>query len=229
MSNSLEQEYKKLSIKFLDLSLREQILILFCGLAVVILIMYTFLLEPMFNHSEKLQQNSNSDATEITILTGQVAELTEKLQDDANGPVRERIALLKRQIQNVSNQIKAQTDSLVPANKMADMLESVLAGSKGLKLIELQSIAPLPILLNQPEEGEEVEEGEEPIAGLYRHGVTLVFEGNYFDIQRYLEKLESLPWQFYWKKFDYLVGDYPTASVELEIYTLSTNKAFIGV
>jgi MSHA biogenesis protein MshJ len=232
MSNSLEQEYKKLSIKFLDLSLREQILILFCGLAVVILIMYTFLLEPMFNHSEKLQQNSKSDATEITILTGQVAELTEKLQDDANGPVRERIALLKRQIQNVSNQIKAQTDSLVPANKMADMLESVLAGSKGLKLIELQSIAPLPILLNQPEEGEEVEEveeGEEPIAGLYRHGVTLVFEGNYFDIQRYLEKLESLPWQFYWKKFDYLVGDYPTASVELEIYTLSTNKAFIGV
>jgi MSHA biogenesis protein MshJ len=229
MSNSLEQEYKKLSIKFLDLSLREQVLILFCGLAVLILIMYTFLLEPIFNHSEKLQQNSMSDTTEITILIGQVAELTKKLQDDVNGPVRERIALLERQIQNVSNQVKAQTDSLVPANKMADMLEGVLAGSKGLKLIELQSIAPLPILLNQPEEVEEVEEGEEPIAGLYRHGVTLVFEGNYFDIQRYLEKLESLPWQFYWKKFDYLVGDYPTASVELEIYTLSTNKAFIGV
>jgi MSHA biogenesis protein MshJ len=226
MSNSLEQEYKKLSIKFLALSLREQVLILFCGLAVVMLMMYTFLLEPMFNHSEKLQQNSMSDTTEITILIGQVAELTEKLQDDVNGPVRERIALLERQIQNISNQVKAQTDSLVPANKMADMLEGVLAGSKGLKLIELQSIAPLPILLNQPEE---VEEGEEPVAGLYRHGVTLVFEGNYFDIQRYLEKLESLPWQFYWKKFDYRVGDYPTASVELEIYTLSTNKAFIGV
>jgi MSHA biogenesis protein MshJ len=226
MNNPLEQEYKKLSIKFLDLSLREQVLILFCGLAILILMMYTFLLEPIFNQSEKLQQNKMSDATEITILTGQVAELTEKLKDDANSSVRERIALLKRQIQNVNNQVKAQTNSLVPANKMADMLESVLAGSKGLKLIELQSIAPIPILLNQPEESEE---GEELIAGLYRHGVTLVFEGNYFDIQRYLEKLESLPWQFYWKKFDYLVGDYPTASVELEIYTLSTNKAFIGV
>jgi MSHA biogenesis protein MshJ len=103
------------------------------------------------------------------------------------------------------------------------MLESVLAGSKGLKLIELQSIAPTPILLERPEQG------EEPKAGLYRHGVTLIFEGSYFDIQQYLEKLEALPWKFYWKKFDYLVGDYPTASVELEIYTLSTNKAFIGV
>jgi MSHA biogenesis protein MshJ len=103
------------------------------------------------------------------------------------------------------------------------MLENVLVGSKGLKLIELQSITPISISLGQSQEG------EEPIAGLYRHGVTLVFEGSYFDIQRYLEKLESLPWQFYWKKFDYLVGEYPTASVELEIYTLSTNKAFIGV
>ncbi len=92
-----------------------------------------------------------------------------------------------------------------------------------LKLNELRSIPPVPLLLQQ------TEKSDEPKAGLYRHGVTLIFEGKYFDIQQYLENLESLPWQFYWKKFDYIVGDYPTASVELEIYTLSTNKAFIGV
>jgi len=226
MNNAFGQEYKKLSIKFLKVSLREQVLILICGLVVTILMMYTFLLEPIFDSSEKLQRNSNSADKEIRYLIAQVAELSDKLKTDPNVPVLERIALLKRKIQKVTHQLKAQTDNLVPANKMAGMLESVLAGSKGLTLIELQSIAPIPISLGLPEEGEE---GEETITGLYRHGVTLVFEGNYFDIQRYLEKLESMPWQFYWKKFDYLVGDYPTASVELEIYTLSSNKAFIGV
>ncbi|MFT4807216.1 MAG: MSHA biogenesis protein MshJ [Paraglaciecola sp.] len=223
MSNSLEQEYKKLSIKFLEVSLREQILILLCGLAVVILMMYTFLLEPILENSGKLQQKSISAKKEISIVVGQVSELTNTLNNNPNDPVLERIALLKRQIQNMTNQLQTQTDNLVPANEMAGMLENVLVGSKGLKLIELQSITPISISLGQSQEG------EEPIAGLYRHGVTLVFEGSYFDIQRYLEKLESLPWQFYWKKFDYLVGEYPTASVELEIYTLSTNKAFIGV
>jgi MSHA biogenesis protein MshJ len=223
MSNSLEQEYKKLSIKFLEVSLREQILILLCGLAVVILMMYTFLLEPILENSGKLQQKSISAKKEISIVVGQVPELTNTLNNNPNDPVLERIALLKRQIQNMTNQLQTQTDNLVPANEMAGMLENVLVGSKGLKLIELQSITPISISLGQSQEG------EEPIAGLYRHGVTLVFEGSYFDIQRYLEKLESLPWQFYWKKFDYLVGEYPTASVELEIYTLSTNKAFIGV
>jgi MSHA biogenesis protein MshJ len=223
MNNSFGPEYKKLSIKFLAVSLREQVLILFCGLVVVILMMYSLLLDPIFESSEKLQQNSKSADKEVRFLIAQVAELSNKLKTDPNDPVLERIALLKRQIQKITNQLKTQTDNLVPATKMAGMLESVLADSKGVTLIELQSIAPIPISLGPPEEG------EQPIAGLYRHGVTLVFEGNYFDIQQYLEKLESLPWQFYWKKFDYLVGDYPVARVELEIYTLSTNKAFIGV
>ena len=223
MSNSLQQEYQKSSSKFLDVSLREQFLILFCGLVVVIFTMYNFLLEPLLENSEKLQQNSTSAEKEITTLSEQVAKLSDKLKIDPNKPVLDRIAVMQMQIQNIADKLEAQTDNLVPANKMAGMLESVLSGSKGLKLIELQSIAPVPVLLGLPEEG------EAPKAGLYRHGVTLVFEGKYFEIQRYLEELESLPWQFYWKKFDYLVDDYPAASVELEIYTISTNKAFIGV
>jgi MSHA biogenesis protein MshJ len=223
MSSSLEQKYKNISSQFLNVSVREQLLILMCGLVVVVFMMYTFLLEPLLDNSEKLQQNSISAENEITTMVGQVAKLYDKLKTDPNDPVLERIAELKSQIQKITNQLEAQTDHLVPANKMASMLEGLLASSKGLKLIELQSMAPVPILLGQ------AEEGQNPNAGLYRHGVTLVFEGRYFDIQQYLEKLESLPWQFYWKKFDYLVGDYPTASVELEIYTISTNKAFIGV
>ncbi|WP_339720791.1 type II secretion system protein GspM [uncultured Paraglaciecola sp.] len=219
----LKTEYRKLSGKFHTLSLREQCLILLCGLVILILLMYTFVFQPLIVNSNKLQQNNVSTKRELASLSVQVAQLTEKLNTDPNDPVNERIAVLKNEIQSMTTQLETQTHNLVPANKMAGMLESVLAGSKGLKLIELQSIAPIPIMLGT------VEEDEEPKAGLYRHGVTLIFEGQYFDIQQYLEELESLPWKFYWKKFDYLVGDYPTASVELEIYTLSTNKAFIGV
>lgn len=223
MSNALAQQYNKLSSQFLAVSLREQVLILICGLVVVILLMYTFLLEPSFKHSKKLQRNTMNAEKEIANLAGQVTQFYDKLKDDPNIPVNEKIKVLERQVQNIVKQLESQTNNLVPANKMVNMLESVLASSQGVKLVELQSITPIPILSMQSEEG------GEPKVDLYRHGVTLIFEGSYFAIQQYLEKLETLPWQFYWKKFDYLVGDYPTASVELEIYTLSTNKAFIGV
>ena len=68
MNNSFSQKYKKLSIKFIKVSLREQVLILFCGMAVVILIMYTFLLEPILDNSKKLKQNSSRAEKEITSL-----------------------------------------------------------------------------------------------------------------------------------------------------------------
>lgn len=223
MSSDVVQKYQVLSSKFLEVSLREQLLILFCGLVVVLLVMYTFLIEPQIDATQKLQQNSINAEKDMSTLLNQVANLGEKLKNDPNTPVQQRIKQLQGQIDSITEQLETQTENLVPANKMAAMLESVLSTSKGLTLIELQSIAPVPILMGQPEEGEELQ------AGLYRHGVTLIFEGRYFDIQQYLENLESLPWQFYWKKFDYQVGEYPTASVELEIYTLSTNKAFIGV
>ena len=223
MINSFNQQYKQLSIKFIKVSLREQVLILFCGMAIVVLIMYTSLLEPLLESSKKLKLNGNSAEREITSLTGQVVKLTDKLNIKPNDPVLERISVLQRQIENIDIQLGAQIGSLIPADKMAGMLESILTGSKRLKLVELRSIPPIPLMLKQTEADVEQK------VGLYRHGVTLIFEGSYFDIQQHLEKLESLPWQFYWKKFDYLVGDYPTASVELEIYTLSTNKAFIGI
>ncbi|WP_299072269.1 type II secretion system protein GspM [uncultured Paraglaciecola sp.] len=222
MSNSFENEYNKLATKFLEVSLREQVLILLCGLVVLVLLVYTFLFEPMLNTTTRLQENSLSAKNDISTLDERTAKLTEKLNDDPNQSVNKKIALLTRQIQDITQQLETQTNTLVPANKMAGMLESVLEESQGLKLIELQSIAPEPVLA-----GKTAKE-DDPKAGLYQHGVTLVFEGSYFDIQQYLEKLELLPWQFYWEKFDYLVGDYPTASVELEIYTLSTNKEFIG-
>jgi MSHA biogenesis protein MshJ len=223
MTNSLSQEYKKLSVKFIKISLREQVLILFCGMAVVILIMYTFLLEPLLDNSERLKRNDMSATKEITSLKDQVTKLSDRLSIEPNKPMLERIDVLQRQIENIDTRLETQTSYLVPANKMASMLESVLTDSKRLKLIELRSIPPLRLL------SEQNEVIDEPVIGLYQHGVTLIFEGSYFDIQQYLAKLESLPWQFYWKKFDYQVGDYPTASVELEIYTISTNKAFIGV
>jgi MSHA biogenesis protein MshJ len=222
MSNqhALEKEYGKLSAKFHQRSLREKLLILICGLVVLILLMYTLLFEPLIDSSHKLKQNTQNNQKELNTMQSQMALLTDKLQNDPNAAITKRIEVLNDEIHNITIQLETQTDNLIPANKMAAMLENVLAGSKGLRLIELQSIDPVPIIL-EPE--------EESGAELYRHGVTMLFEGKYFDIQQYLEELESLPWKFYWKKFDYVVGDYPSASVELEIYTLSSNKAFIGV
>ncbi len=62
---------------------------------------------------------------------------------------------------------------------------------------------------------------------LYRHGLRITMTGSFFNIQAYLTRIEQLPKKFYWEVFDYQMQDYPTAQVEMEIYTLSINKEFI--
>lgn len=220
MSSAVQREYLKLSEKYQHITLREQLLVLLCGLVAVVLFTYTLLIGPVIESANKLDKSANIISKEITGLSEQVSQLSVKLEADPDAPINARVQALQEQIQKINQQLAEQTKNLVPANKMAGVLESVLADSKGLRLVELQSIAPVAILMDDKENQQ---------TGLYRHGVALEFEGSYFDIQGYLTKLESLPWQFYWKKFDYLVAEYPTATVKLEIYTLSTNKAFIGI
>jgi MSHA biogenesis protein MshJ len=223
MIDSLQREYQKLAVKFLQISVREQLMVLFCGLILLVVLIYNLLLEPVLNTNQKLTQNTVNAEKFLVGLSNQTDTLTAKLKQDPNLPVHDRIASLSREITDLDDQLHTHTDNLVPANKMANMLETLLAQTEGLKLMELQSIAPTSILLDTQAQKNNSN------TGLYRHGVALVFEGSYFDIQQYLEKIENLPWQFYWKKFNYRVGDYPTAVVEVEIYTLSTNKAFMGI
>ena len=85
----------------------------------------------------------------------------------------------------------------------------------------MKSIPPIRMMDINADSGEQV--------NLFQHGLLLVVEGDFFSIQNYLEEIESLEWRFYWKRFDYLVQEFPTAKVEIELYTLSTSKAFIGV
>ena len=54
-------------------------------------------------------------------------------------------------------------------------------------------------------------------------------EGRYFAVRDFLARLEQLSDKLYWRSMAYHVKDYPTAEVTLEVYTLSTEKAFIGV
>ncbi|MGJ8680158.1 type II secretion system protein GspM [Paraglaciecola sp.] len=223
MNDINQAGWQSLSNKFLAISLREQLLILVTGLVAISLLTYTFLIEPNINQTKRLNSDILFAKSEQEKLQQQIAEVQNQFKNDPNATIRERIELLDKEIATWDLELQKQTNNLVPANQMASMLENVLSDNKGIKLIELASINPTPIYLSKPDK-----DGAERTADLYRHGVKIVLQGSYFDIQTYLQKLESLKWKFYWKKFDYQVDAYPQGLVNLEIYTLSTSQAFIG-
>ena len=64
---------------------------------------------------------------------------------------------------------------------------------------------------------------------LYRHAIKIKLSGSYFQLRDYLIQLESLSWKFFWQEFNYQLKEYPVSELEIEMYSLSTKREFIGV
>lgn len=225
---SVARSYEDLQVKFIKLSKRERSLAILAGICLILLGGFVFFVEPVMLNLDKQNIQNERRQTESDRLGQTMLDLSAELSKDPNVHLKARLGRVKQQIVEADQTFAAQITDLVPAAKMPLLLENVFAQFASLKLIEMQSIAPTK-LLKPGEEKNQQSSDKSPESNLYQHGVKLVLEGRYFDIQRYLERVESLPWQFYWKKFSYKVKEYPTAEVVIEIYTVSTTTAFIGV
>ncbi|MFQ3236321.1 MAG: MSHA biogenesis protein MshJ [Paraglaciecola sp.] len=220
MSKKLQNQYQQWFDKYLGLTLREQLLILGSGMILIVVVGYLFVIEPIGLKRTRLEQTLVAERGQLGSLQLQSDLLNAELANDPDQRLSDTLHALQQQSSDLDLRLQQNTVNLVPATQMPALLEELLFHSSEVRLVALQSIAPTP-MLSKVEQGSDI--------NLYRHGVKLTLEGNYFDIQQYLQKIETLTWQFYWKKFDYKVAAYPKATVEVELYTLSTNQAFIGV
>lgn len=212
---------REIDNKFDELSLREKSLALLSGLVLVLFGGYVWLVEPIQIKIDDLNKKVQRQSSQLGELDDQIIQVERDLETDPNEPLRKRRESLQTQIVDVDERLREQTVDLIPANKMPEVLEKILSKSSRLKVLKMDSIPPVRMMDINSESGARV--------NLFQHGVLLVLEGSYHDILSYLEQIENLEWRFYWKRFDYLVESYPTATAEIELYTLSTSRAFIGV
>lgn len=211
--------------KFYELSRRERGLLIVAGLVLILMGGYTGVVEPIERETQRLASADTAFDIEMARLDKQVADLQQALGIDPDADTKQQMANLEARIVEIDDILANQTLDLVPAHRMPTLLENVMADTGNVSLLSMYSIPPQALLASERESKNEQTQN----SGLYQHGVRLELEGRYFDIQRYLQNIEGLPWRFYWKLFQYEVTDYPIAKVQIELYTLSTSQAFIGV
>ena len=135
------------------------------------------------------------------------------------------LSSLELDLKGLDEKLAQAAVNLIPPQQLPEILESVIASDKRLKLVTLQ---------NQPAErlstssdASELLEDEDNV--LYRHQFRMTLQGSYQATVDYLDRLEHLPWRIYWDALRYEVTDYPLATVTIDMYTLSTHKEWIGV
>jgi MSHA biogenesis protein MshJ len=240
----LKEQWDKYTEKYLALNIKEQSLILLAGIIVFSMVIFTYAIEgslalTTMKNKQRIQLTSENSATGKKII-----KLDNTLVKDPNIAVNKKINEYQDQLLKVDGRLLKLTSDLIDPIEMRQALLELLKLEKGVKLLSFKAMPVQPLWLNDADkknntansggtgankESETANSGSTNVVGLYRHGIQLVLQGQYFQLRDYLLQLEDLSWTFFWQKFYYTAEGYPLNVLEIEIYSLSTSSDFIGV
>ncbi|TXF10851.1 hypothetical protein [Pelomicrobium methylotrophicum] len=197
---------------------------------------YLGLFEPLIVQNEQLAQRIQAQEQEIQAIHKQVEALERGHGlDDAERQRRERLSALKRELEALEASLREREAHLVPPERIARLLREVLERNRGLQLV---SLVTLPVAeLSEAASGAQApqelpQRGGAPVEAsrrLYRHGVEISVRGSYLDLLRYVSELEKLPWRMYWGRAKLHVEEYPVSTLQLTVYTLSLDRAWLVI
>ena len=158
------------------------------------------------------------------------------LRSDPNAAIRQQVLTYENKLTKVDTELLTLTSELIDPIQMRHALLELLKVKKGVSLLSFQLVGAESVVtstVNQDADRTKSNEADltdnAPSLSLYRHGIKLKLKGNYFQLRDYLTQLEEMSWTFFWQKFDYKLQEYPISELEIEMYSLSTKKEFIGV
>ena len=230
----MKQQWQNTSDKFLQLSSREQFLLLLTGLvAIFFIISYSFI-------DDKSARLITFDKQNRVMTTGNktlnftIKEYQTALKKDVNKDTVKQITRLEAKLAKIDLQLVHLTNELISPSEMREALLKLLKLEPGVSLLsfDLIGVKPLLDLPAQPQgstAGSHAPTAEQLGLNLYKHGIKIKLSGKYFQLRNYLQQLEQLSWKFFWQDFLFEVKEYPRSEVEITIYSLGLNKEFIGV
>ena len=220
------------------LALRERAMIFFAAVALLYAGWDHFLYSPLTAERKTRVSVVTEAGKEIQALNQQMGKMAQESRKDPDAGNRAKLAELRRQVAGLERTLEELTRRLVPPEKMAAVLESVLNRQTRLQLVKLEGLGAVPLLsdsggasepVEKPTAGKNTAKTPTSIRSLFKHGLRVEFEGEYMETLAYLRAVEALPWEFLWEDVVYQVEEYPSARVSITVYSLSLDEAWIGV
>lgn len=232
MKEKINQALQKGSEYFESYSLRERVLASVTIITVLFISWDTWLMTPEAIKQEQV-------LTDMQNLNHKIEDITTQLTAADTQPLRHQSIQKKQridEIERILKQLKQQQNSLagefIAPQKMVSVLRDMLETQSSLVLTQFRSLGTRPLF---PENTASIEKKIKDEAAphqtykIYKHGVEIIFEGDFFSTLHYLQTLEDMPWRFYWDTVNYQVLEFPQARVTITIHTLSLDKRWIGV
>jgi MSHA biogenesis protein MshJ len=209
--------WSRLEARLEGLSLRERGLVLLAALATVFALWDRALLTPLYRAGAERDAERQSLLERIAKLDLESDRLRLRLGASAHDPERARLLQLEQAVRALGAEIEARSAGLVTPQQMTVALRELLERTPGVEILEVRALDPEP--LGAPA-------GSAPQA--FRHGMDLRFEADFASSVEFLERVERLPWSFFWSALEYEVTEHPRARVHLRLHTLGSGEGWLG-
>jgi MSHA biogenesis protein MshJ len=227
----MKQRWTQLAARIDALSERERLLVFAAVLAVLAFLGQALLLGPLERKQDLLKNQIDVQRASLAETEAAIARKVVEAEADPDQALRARLSATRADTARMSEQMRAMQNGLVPPERIAPLLESILRANGRLKLVSMQTL-PVGSLneLGADPAGEAAPAA--PAAPkqpdlLFRHGVELTVRGSYLDMVDYMTALEALPTQLFWGKAQLQVEQYPTVRLTLTLYTLSLDPKWM--
>jgi MSHA biogenesis protein MshJ len=220
------------------LSLRERAAIFIAVLAVIFYVWNNALMSDINIRERDIRAKLQQKQAERMGLNVELQGLISKVHEDPDALDRKKLEALRSQLATVKSEVMKSTRNLVSPERMAGVLESVLARTQGLDLVEVKGLGASPLLdtgsekdktVKETDAGQKTGAAKDIMENAYKHGLRIVFNGSYMSTLEYVRKLEELDSGFLWDSLELEVKSYPQAQIALTVYTLSLDDNWIGV
>jgi MSHA biogenesis protein MshJ len=214
---NLAAVWLNLKSRFNAMSLRERAMVAGAALALVIFLWDRTLMNPLRLRQQQLQQDLAATQEGLAALT---VAIQGRAEDNPLMLAVKQKQSLTQSLAAVDRELQSTSAGLIPPQRMLAALRDVLQREAGLRLVSMHN---LPVTSLVP-----AQQGA-AMQGPYVHSLEFVVEGGYLDVLRYLEKVEALPWRFYWQVLELKTAEYPLNRVRIRLNTLSMDKEWLGV
>jgi MSHA biogenesis protein MshJ len=233
--NSLVEKYAQ---RLDALTRRERLMAFTAGAVLILFTAYQLGIGPALERGKQMAVRIADQKNQIAAAAAQKVELERALKQDPDAAVRERVTAKRRQIAEIDSQLSRLQRTLVPPQRMCAVLEQLVGNDRRVRIVRLRNLPAAPLVEKDGGQASPAAttagpatpapEAQADNRHVYKHGVQVVVEGAYLDLLDYVARLEKQPWQVYWGR-TVMTADYPKAQVELTLYTLSLDKAWLVV
>lgn len=193
---------------------RQRALLSLTGFLMITLPLMSYVIFPTLEQNKILSADNHRIASQIEQSRQLAQDLQAQLVTDIDAPLRAEIKQLKQRLAQAKGNF-SESQVLLPAQQRKQFLNSVLRHASELGMDSLEAKEPTVVF-------------ETGSIKLYQHAVQVEFTGRFFAVSDFVDTLQKEYPNVQWARFDYQVGDYPTAKVTIVWYLLSTDKEFIS-